>query len=152
MKKCFSLIELSTVLLLIIILSGVTYVTFYQSKDDTKYNLMKSTFQQLAEFQKNFYNSNTDFATSGNVIESYLGKGDGEKLEITSLPLSSNSDLNKISISKNVSSTFAKFGATTYDGSYCYRLLLNFDITNKEWSESISRTTTLTCSGDNVVL
>jgi Tfp pilus assembly protein PilE len=149
MKKAFSLIELSTVLLLIIILSGVTYVTFYQSKDDTKYNIMKSTFQQLAEFQKNFYNSNTDFATSGSVIESYLGKGDGEKLEITNL---SSSDLNKISISKNVSNTSAKFGATTFDGTYCYRLLLNYQVSSNEWTESISRTTTLTCSGDNVVL
>lgn len=150
MKKAYSLIEVSVIMFFVILLGGIAYVTFGQSKSDTKFNQMKMSFSAISSMEKNYYEGNTDFTTESDQIMSYLSNVNTEAYTITSLTLVADTDYNKLSVSKNINSVRANFGVAAIDNEYCYRLLLSFDITTKQWSEEISRTTTLTCSGDNI--
>lgn len=150
MKKGYSLIEVSVIMFFVILLGGIAYVTFGQSKADTKFNQIKMTFSTISSLQKSYYESNTDYTTDSEQIMSYMSNINTDPYTITTLVLASNADYNNLSVSKNISATQAKFGVAGLDSEYCYRLLLVYDIATKQWSEEISRTTTLTCSGDNI--
>ena len=150
MKKAYSLIEVSVIMFFVILLGGIAYVTFGQSKSDTKFNQMKMTFSAISSMERNYYESNTDFTTESEQIMSNISNMNSESYTITPLTLVADTDHNKLSVSKNISASKASFGVAGIDNEYCYRLLLSLDIATKQWSEEISRTTTLTCSGDNI--
>lgn len=152
MKKAFSLIEVSLVLFFMVLLTGIAYTTFNQSKDDTKYYQSKATLSALASFERKYFENVTDFSLNSQQIFSELDKIDSVGFSVTELALQS-TDIDKISVAKSIPSggTTAKFGAAITSGEYCFRLLLTYNKTDNRWEENISRSTTLTCSGASIV-